>query len=112
MFGFLQFTEDRRLLQNFPHLTLILFCKNKFASCISCLTALHNENTVALPSHFDLAQFTSRAIDNWDHAGANVSENDPVTVLYLDKPHSELVKPKISGTGMIPGIQCNLPKVA
>ena len=61
-------------------------------------TAQHNKDRVALPSHFDPGQFTSGAIDNWDHEGTNVSEHDTVTVLFQDKPPSLTAKPKISDT--------------
>ena len=61
--------------------------------------------TVALPCHFDPGQFTSGAIDNWDHEGANVSEHDTVTVLYQDKSSSSLCKPKMSETQVTHGPQ-------
>ncbi|KAG0715207.1 Transmembrane and TPR repeat-containing protein 4 [Chionoecetes opilio] len=71
------------------------------------ITALHNDNKVriALPSHFDPGQFTSGAIDNWDHEGARVSEHDTVTVLFQDKPVSSPCKPKISDTQVTHGPQ-------
>jgi len=72
---------------------------------LASFTALHNHDPVALPSHFDPGQFTSGAIDNWDHEGANVSEHDTVTVLYQDKPLSLIQKPKISDTQITHGPQ-------
>ena len=51
---------------------------------LASFTALHNRVYVGIPSHFDPAQFTSGAIDNWDHEGANTSEHDTVCVLYQD----------------------------
>ena len=65
---------------------------------LASFTAQHNRNRVGLPSHFDPGQFTSGAIDNWDHEGTNVSEHDTVTVLFQDKPPSSPHKPKISDT--------------
>ena len=65
---------------------------------LESFTAKHNQHRVGLPSHFDPGQFTSGAIDNWDHEGANVSEHDTVTVLFQDKPPSSMHKPKISDT--------------
>ena len=71
---------------------------------------LHSQLTTTklqLPSHanFDPGQFTSGAIDNWDHEGANVSEHDTVTVLYQDKSSSSLCKPKMSETQVTHGPQ-------
>ena len=57
---------------------------------LACFTSQHNQDRVVLPSHFDPGQFTSGAIDNWDHEGANVSEHDTVTVLYQDKSLSSI----------------------
>ncbi|KAG0724293.1 hypothetical protein GWK47_040864 [Chionoecetes opilio] len=65
---------------------------------LASFTAQHNKDHIALPSHFDPGQFTSGAIDNWDHEGARVSEHDTVTVLFQDKPVSSPCKPKISDT--------------
>ena len=55
---------------------------------IASLTAHHNQHRVALPYHFDPGQFTSGAIDNWDHESINVSEHDTVSVYYFKiSPH-------------------------
>ena len=56
-------------------------------------------------SHFDPGQFTSVAIDNWDHEGINVSEHDTVTVLLQDKSPSSTHKPKVSDTKVTHGPQ-------
>ena len=72
---------------------------------LASFTAQHNRDRVGLPSHFDPGQFTSGAIDNWDHEGANVSEHDTVTVLFQDKPPSSIHKPKISDTEVKHGPQ-------
>ena len=56
-------------------------------------------------SHFDPGQFTSVAIDNWDHEGINVSEHDTVTVLFQDKPPSSTHKPTVSDTKVTHGPQ-------
>ena len=72
---------------------------------LAAFTAHHNKAAVALPCHFDPGQFTSGAIDNWDHEGANVSEHDTVTVLYQDKSSSSLCKPKMSETQVTHGPQ-------
>lgn len=72
---------------------------------LATFTAQHNNDRVSLPSNFDPGQFTSGAIDNWDHEGANVSEHDTVTVLYQDKPPSSTSKPKISDTQVTHGPQ-------
>lgn len=68
-------------------------------------TAQHNRDRAGLPYHFDPGQFTSGAIDNWDHEGANVSEHDTVTVLFQDKPPSSIHKPKVSDTEVKHGPQ-------
>lgn len=72
---------------------------------LASFTAHHNEAQVALPCHFDPGQFTSGAIDNWDHEGASVSEHDTVTVLYQDKPASSTCKPRVSDTQVTHGPQ-------
>ncbi|KAG0717424.1 hypothetical protein GWK47_008039 [Chionoecetes opilio] len=72
---------------------------------LASFTAQHNKDRIALPSHFDPGQFTSGAIDNWDHEGARVSEHDTVTVLFQDKPVSSPCKPKISDTQVTHGPQ-------
>ena len=72
---------------------------------LASFTAQHNEVRVALPSHFDPGQFTSGAIDNWDHEGTNVSEHDTVTVLFQDKPPSSTHKPRMSDTQVTHGPQ-------
>ena len=61
---------------------------------LASFTAKSNQNLIALPSHFDPGQFTSGAIDNWDHT---------VTVLFQDKPLSFTSKPKISDTQVLHG---------
>jgi hypothetical protein len=65
---------------------------------LAAFTAQYNQDRVGLPTHFDPGQFTSGAIDNWDHEGTNVSEHDTVTMLYQDKSLSMPHKPKISDT--------------
>ncbi|KAG0728088.1 hypothetical protein GWK47_033202 [Chionoecetes opilio] len=72
---------------------------------LASFTAQHNKDRIALPSHFDPGQFTSGAIDNWDHEGARISEHDTVTVLFQDKPVSSPCKPKISDTQVTHGPQ-------
>ncbi|KAG0723281.1 hypothetical protein GWK47_042958 [Chionoecetes opilio] len=72
---------------------------------LASFTAQHNKDRIALPSHFDPGQFTSGAIDNWDHEGARVSEHDTVTVLFQDKPVSSPCKPNISDTQVTHGPQ-------
>ena len=59
---------------------------------IATYTAQQNRQDVALPAHFDPGEFTSAAVDNWDHEGANVSEHDTVFVLFQDKPRSQRFK--------------------
>ena len=49
-----------------------------------------------MPYHFDPGQFTSGAIDNWDHESINVSEHDAVSVLFQDMSPLLRNKPKIS----------------
>lgn len=53
---------------------------------LASFTALHSQDRVELPGHFDPGQFTSGVIDNWDQEGENVSEHNTVTVVYQDKP--------------------------
>ena len=65
---------------------------------IATYTAQQNEDSIALPAHFDPGKFTSAGLDNWDHEGANVSEHDTVCVLYQDKPVSQTSKPRRSET--------------
>ena len=62
------------------------------------ISAQHNRDRMGLPHHFDPGQFTSCAIDNWDHEGENASEHDTAMVLFQDKPESLPQKPKISDT--------------
>ena len=59
---------------------------------IATYTAQQNRQDVALPAHFDPGEFTSAAVDNWDHEGADVSEHDTVCVLFQDKPSSQRFK--------------------
>ena len=63
-------------------------------------TALKNKETIALPSHFDPAEFTSGSTDNWDHESENSHEHDTVCILYQNKSRSEMCKPKISDTAV------------
>ena len=72
---------------------------------LTSFTAQHNKEIISLPRQFDPGQFTSGAINNWDHEGANVSEHDTVTVLFQDKPPSSTCKPRLSGTDVIHGPQ-------
>ncbi|KAG0712951.1 hypothetical protein GWK47_017308 [Chionoecetes opilio] len=73
---------------------------------LASFTAQHNKDRIALPSHFDPGQFTSGAIDNWDHEGARVSEHDDtVILLFQDKPVSSPCKPKIYDTQVTHGPQ-------
>ena len=44
------------------------------------------EKRVTLPSHSDPGQFTSGAIDSWDHEETNSSMHDAFSVLYQNKP--------------------------
>ena len=67
--------------------------------------AHQNQQRISLPAHFEPEQFTSGAMDNWDHEGANVSEHDTVTVLFQDKPILAREKPKISDTNIQIGPQ-------
>ncbi|KAG0716494.1 hypothetical protein GWK47_009541 [Chionoecetes opilio] len=39
---------------------------------LASFTAQHNKDRIAHQSHFDPGQFTSSAIDNWDHEGTRV----------------------------------------
>ena len=70
---------------------------------IASFTAHHNQHRVALPYHFDPGQFTSGAIDTWDHESINVSEHDTVSVLFQDKSPSLRSKPKISDSPVTHG---------
>ena len=72
---------------------------------LTSFTAQHNKEIISLPRQFDPGQFTSGAINNWDHEGANVSEHDTVTVLFEDKPPSSTCKPRLSETDVIHGPQ-------
>ena len=72
---------------------------------MAAYTATSNENSIALPAHFDQGEFTSGATDNWDHESGNVSEHETVSALYQDKPKSEWCKPRISDTGVLHGFQ-------
>lgn len=72
---------------------------------MASFTAEHNQDRVALPSHFDPGQFTSGAIDNWDHEGAHVSAHDTVAVLFQNKPPTSVCKPKMSETLVVHGPQ-------
>ena len=90
---------------NHESLSLSYAALRRYQHDLAAFTAHHNKAAVALPCHFDPGQFTSGAIDNWDHEGANVSEHDTVTVLFQDKPTSSLCKPKISETEVTHGPQ-------
>ncbi|KAG0711137.1 hypothetical protein GWK47_021289 [Chionoecetes opilio] len=82
----------------------------RYQQDLASFTAQHNKDRIALPSHFDPGQFTSGAIDNWDHKGARVSEHDTVTVLFQDKPVSSPCKPNISDTQATDGQASYLPQ--
>ena len=49
---------------------------------LATYVAHENREQIALPAHFVPDQFTSGAIDNWDHEGAYVSEHDTVTICF------------------------------
>ena len=70
---------------------------------LASFTINHNELDMKLPSHFDPGNYTSAAIDNWDHEGAKSSEHDTVCVLFQHKPSTMLAKPKRSDTCVIHG---------
>ena len=70
---------------------------------IASFTAQHNQHRVVLPYHFYPGQFTSGAIDNWDHESINVSKHDTVSVLFQDKPPLLRDKLKISDSPVTHG---------
>ena len=72
----------------------------KFAS------SQNNDERVQIPSHFQTNQFTSGAIDNWDHEGEKTSEHDTVAVLYQNDSGLRTTKPKLSEAGIIHGPRC------
>ena len=50
-------------------------------SYLATLASRLTDDRVQIPARFQLDQFTSGAIDNWDHLGEKVSEHDTVTVI-------------------------------
>lgn len=55
---------------------------HRYQHDMAAFTVNQNEADMKLPAHFDPGNFTSAAMDNWDHEGANSSEHDMVCVLY------------------------------
>ena len=70
---------------------------------LAAFSLQNQDERVQMPSHFQADQFTSGAIDNWDHEGEKTSVHDTVAVLYQDRSQVKSFKPKLSEVAMSHG---------
>ena len=52
---------------NYQFIALSYTALRRYQHDLASFSSLHNQDRVELPTHFDPGQFTSGAIENWDH---------------------------------------------